>query len=57
MALGVPTDTFPIMGDALIQTLREKLGDNFTVSRERSWNEVYKALSSEMVTHMNEKKK
>lgn len=57
VVMGVTVDTFPMMGEALLQTLREKLGDKFTPGVEESWLEVYRALSSEMITAMNEQTK
>ena len=57
VAMGVTSDTFPIMGESLIQTLREQLGEYFTPAVEASWWEVYKALSHEMVTVIENSKK
>ena len=55
--MGVNADAYPIMGDALIQTLRENLGDRFTPAIESSWLEVYKVLSYEMLLVMETQKK
>jgi len=53
VAMGVNVDTFPIMGESLIETLREKLGaKDFSQDVECSWLEIYKVLSNEMIMHM-----
>jgi hemoglobin-like flavoprotein len=56
VTLGVPVNTFPIMGESLLQTLSEKLGDKFTREVEDSWIEVYRVLSNEMILAMSKKK-
>ena len=52
VAMGVKVDTFPIFGESLLHALHEKLGDKWTPAFEASWLEVYRALSSEMITVM-----
>lgn len=49
---GVKPEMFPIMGDALVWTLKEKLGDAFKNEHEESWKETYDALSSDMIRAM-----
>ncbi|GAX29564.1 hypothetical protein FisN_24Lh015 [Fistulifera solaris] len=49
---GVKPDMFPIMGDALVWTLKEMLGDKFTEESEESWKETYGALSADMIRSM-----
>lgn len=46
---GVKPEMFPVMGDALIFTLEETLGDEFTQPVREAWNETYKALSQDMI--------
>ena len=50
---GVKADFFPFMGDALIATLKETLGEQFTPETEKSWLKVYAALSDKMVEAMS----
>ncbi|CAB9507130.1 Globin [Seminavis robusta] len=52
VTIGVPVNAYPIMGDALLQTLRELLGDKFNQQAEHSWLEVYRAFSFEMISVM-----
>lgn len=52
---GVKPEMFPIMGDALIWTLREVLADKFQDENERAWKETYNALSADMVRAMVKK--
>ncbi|CAB9521805.1 Leghemoglobin Lb120 [Seminavis robusta] len=54
--LGVQERFFPFMGDALILTLREVLGTEFTPDIESHWKEVYHALSTNIVKSMNSEK-
>lgn len=56
VAIGVPIDSFPVMGESLIETLRENLGKRFTPEIERSWWIVYNALSAEIVEAMKAEK-
>ena len=46
---GVKADMFPIMGEALIHTLKETLGDEFTPAVGEAWNETYDALANDMI--------
>jgi methyl-accepting chemotaxis protein len=46
---GVKPAYFPIMGICLIETLDECLEGKFTVTMKVSWEEVYDALSSDMI--------
>ena len=52
---GVKPEMFPIMGDALIWTLKEMLGDKFQDENEKAWKETYDALSSDMIRAMVKK--
>lgn len=54
--IGVKESFFPIMGDALMKTLRQLLGDNFDPQTEHAWREVYNAIASEMIRGMNNQK-
>lgn len=54
---GVKPEMFPIMGDALIWTLKESLGDKLTDDHEVAWKETYGALSSDMIRAMVSKNK
>jgi hemoglobin-like flavoprotein len=52
--MGVREAYFPFMGQALIETLRETLGEtSFTPEVEESWHIVYEGLSTAMVQSMN----
>jgi hemoglobin-like flavoprotein len=52
--MGVREAYFPFMGQALIETLRETLGEGtFTPETEQSWHLVYGGLSTAMVQSMN----
>lgn len=46
---GVQADMFPAMGEALIYTLEHVLKDKFTEVVKRSWEEIYKELSADMI--------
>jgi hemoglobin-like flavoprotein len=43
-----------MMGEALIETMRECLKDSFTPATEEAWQEVYLALSGAMIEAMND---
>lgn len=52
--MGVHENWFPAMGESLIETLRECLGEEvFTPEIEGSWKQVYNGLSGEMILSMN----
>ena len=52
--MGVHENWFPAMGQALIETLRECLGEGtFNPEIEKCWTEVYTALSGEMIRSMS----
>ena len=52
--MGVREAYFPFMGEALIETLRETLGNSFfTPEVEQSWHLVYGGLSTAMIQAMN----
>lgn len=46
---GVKPRYFPLMRDALIETLKETLGPDFTLPIEKSWEETFDALSGDMI--------
>jgi hypothetical protein len=52
--MGVKAEFFPLMGEALIQMMRDCLRDKFTPDIEAAWKEVYAALSGEMIKAMND---
>lgn len=52
--MGVKPEFFPLMGEALIETLQDCLKENFTPDTEKAWNEVYVALSHSMVEAMHD---
>lgn len=57
--LGITDDTYyAVMGDALIQALRELLGKSaFTIEMEEAWKVVYGALSGAMVAELDSDEK
>jgi hemoglobin-like flavoprotein len=42
---GVTDEMYPWVGDALIETLREALGPDFSPDTERNWREAYAVLT------------
>lgn len=46
---GVKPEYFPSMGRALINTIGEMMGDDFTSEMKADWVEVYGALSYDMI--------
>ena len=46
---GVAPDMFPVMGEALMFTLKVTLKEAFTNEIEQAWEETYKALSDDMI--------
>jgi hemoglobin-like flavoprotein len=47
---GVQPEYFPTMGNALIQAVKDVLGDeHFTTEIKDSWVEVYDAMSYDMI--------
>jgi methyl-accepting chemotaxis protein len=46
---GVKPEYFPSMGRALINTIAEMMGDEFTSDMKADWVEVYGALSYDMI--------
>jgi hemoglobin-like flavoprotein len=57
VAMGVPIDTFPIFGEALMYALQTKLGKGWSKDIENAWLEVYEVLSGEMISVMNKNSK
>ena len=48
-AYGVKPEHFPPMGQALIDTMREALGDEFPKDADAAWKEAYDQLAQEMI--------
>lgn len=46
---GVRPDMFPMMGDALLETLETTLGDSFNDNVREAWKETYAELSQDMI--------
>ena len=46
---GVRDDHYAVVGQALIDTLQECLGDSFTPQTERAWGYAYTILSGRMI--------
>ena len=46
---GVSDEHYAVVGEALIDTLRECLGDSFTPQTERAWGYAYTILSGRMI--------
>jgi hemoglobin-like flavoprotein len=46
---GVKDEMYPWVGDALIETLREALGAEFTPEIEQNWREAYALLAKALV--------
>jgi len=40
---------FPFLGQSLIWSLEQKLGDDFTEEQRHAWEEVYEAISTEII--------
>jgi len=53
--LGVTLDMFPIVGEALVNTLAHILGKNFTPAVKAAYVEVYTALSTDIIRAYNTK--
>jgi len=49
VSYGVKPEMFPVMGEALLITLREHLKGDMTPDVEEAWKETYQALSQDMV--------
>ena len=56
-ALGVKTDFFEVMGESLMETLRELLGEQEFHSCEECWRSVFKAMSTTMIQSMKKEEK
>jgi hemoglobin-like flavoprotein len=48
-AYGVKPEHYPPMGRALIQTMRETLGDRFSKDAEAAWEVAYDHIAKEMI--------
>ena len=46
---GVTNDQYPTVGAALLWTLEQGLGDEFTEEAKEAWTEVYTVLSTQMM--------
>jgi hemoglobin-like flavoprotein len=51
--IGVKAAHFAPMGEALIDTLRNELGEEFTVELEQTWREAYAELSDRVIRRGN----
>ncbi len=49
--LGVKTEHFDYMGDALMLTLAAMLGDRFTPELESAWRQAYGSVSAAVIEH------
>jgi len=49
VAYGVKDEHYPIVGQALIRTLRQGLGSAFNPETEEAWREAYRILSARMI--------
>ena len=49
IAYGVQTEHYEYVGTALVTTLRDLLGHDFTAEDEAAWGRIYGALSQQMV--------
>lgn len=49
VAYGAKPEHYPVVGEALIWTLQQGLGDTFTPELEASWVAAYRALSGVMI--------
>lgn len=49
---GVKKEYFPLLGDAIRETLASINGDNFTDEADAAWKEVFGELSAEIVKSM-----
>ncbi|MEZ5941559.1 MAG: globin family protein [Planctomycetaceae bacterium] len=49
VAYKVTADQYPTVGAALLWTLEQGLGDQFTEEAKAAWTEVYTVLSSQMI--------
>lgn len=50
VAYDVSADQYALVGQALISTFRELLGDAFDQEAERAWGETYTALADHMIS-------
>jgi nitric oxide dioxygenase len=50
LAYGVEDDHYAVVGQALIRTLKNGLGDAFTQEMEEAWREAYGILSNRMIS-------
>ena len=51
--LGIRQAHFAPMGEALIDSLSEKLGDRFTPELEAAWRAAYKSFSTKLIEAVN----
>lgn len=49
VSYNVTADQYSLVGQALLETLRELLGANFDAATETAWAETYTALSKHMI--------
>lgn len=48
-AYGALAEHYPAVGEALVDALRDELGDEFTPADEAAWTEVYQIVSTVMI--------
>lgn len=46
---GVTAEMYPWVGDALLTTIQEALGDDFTPEVERNWREAYDSITAHIL--------
>jgi nitric oxide dioxygenase len=46
---GATFNQYPVVGAALLKTLKSYLGENWTAEVERAWNDAYQAISDLMI--------
>ena len=51
---GVEPGHYPIVGQALVTTLKEELGDEFNAEVEKAWNDAFELISSAMMSSSTE---
>lgn len=47
--MGISVSFFPFLGNALVWAIRKDIGDEMTEEHEEAWEEVYDAISGEIV--------
>ncbi|KAK9463896.1 globin-like protein [Lipomyces oligophaga] len=47
--MGIEPDNYSLVGEVLVDTLRDRLGDRFTDAAESAWTTIYQYLAGKMV--------